>query len=115
MPTQALATLNEPLFLECARGLAGLEWAKPDADGIADAFRRCTGRAPTTDEAKVLAGFLAKQADKFAAAGAKPWELAANDPTKPPALPAGVTPAKAAAWTALARLMLNLDETITRE
>jgi hypothetical protein len=30
-------------------------------------------------------------------------------------LPAGASPAKAAAWTALSRVLLNLDETITKE
>jgi hypothetical protein len=114
-PTQALTTLNEPLFLECARGLARAEWARPDAEGIGDAFRRCTGRQPTEDESRILLTFLAKQERKFAAAGARPWDLAADDPTQPPVLPPGVTPAKAAAWTALARLLLNLDETVTRE
>ena len=31
------------------------------------------------------------------------------------ALPAGVTPTRVAAWTVVARVMLNLDETITKE
>jgi hypothetical protein len=63
----------------------------------------------------VLLTFLAKQTETFSAPEAKPWDLAANDPAHPPALPEGVTAAQAAAWTALARLLLNLDETITKE
>jgi hypothetical protein len=41
--------------------------------------------------------------------------LAADDPARPLALPAGVTPAQAAAWTVVSRVMLNLDETITKQ
>src|SRR5262249_25104162 len=117
-PLQALATLNEPLFLECARGLARkalAEGGATDKDRAAYAFRRCTGRKPTAGELDVLLGFLARQVEEFAAADAKAWELAAADPAHPPKLPDGVSAAQAAAWTALARLLLNLDETITKE
>ena len=82
---------------------------------LAYAFRRCTGRQPSEREAAVLLGFLGKQMEKFSAANAKPWDLAANDPANPPKLANGVTPAQAAAWTAVARMLLNLDETITKE
>jgi hypothetical protein len=117
-PLQALTTLNEPLFLECARGLAQKTLADggtTDRDRATYAFRRCTGRTPAAKELDVLLAFLAKQTEKFSAMDAKPWELAANDPAHPPKLPDGVSPAQAAAWMALARLLLNLDETITKE
>ncbi len=117
-PLQALTTLNETLFVECARGLAQktlAEGGKADADRATYAFRRCTGRKPTAQELDILLGFLARQTEKFSAPDARPWDLAANDPAQPPRLPEGVTPDQAAAWTALARLLLNLDETITRE
>ena len=55
---------------------------------------------------------LAKQTQKQAA---NPWELAAEDVKNPPALPAGVTPAQLAGWTAVSRVLLNLDEAITKE
>jgi hypothetical protein len=117
-PIQALTTLNETIFMECARALAlkSLSDGGPsDAERLSYAFRRCTGRKPTAAEAAVLQSFLSKQTAKFTAPEAKPWDLAANDPAKPPALPVGVTPPQAAAWTALARMLLNLDETITKE
>jgi hypothetical protein len=119
-PLQALATLNETLFLECARGLAwraGLR-KRPEVterDRLVTAFRLCTARKPTRRELDVLAAFLHRQVERFSAPGARPWDLAASDPSRPPKLPAGVTPARAAAWTAVARLLLNLDETITKE
>jgi hypothetical protein len=117
-PLQALTTLNEALFLECARGLALKALANggsADRDRVVYAFRRCTGRRPTARELDVLLGFLARQTEKFSAPAAKPWELAANDPARPPKLPNSASPAQAAAWTALSRLLLNLDETITKE
>jgi hypothetical protein len=117
-PLQALTTLNETLFLECARGLARRTLAEAgptDRDRLIHAFRLCTARQPTPRELTVLSAFLNRQTDRFSAAGARPWDLAANDPSRPPRLPEGVTPARAAAWTAVARLLLNLDETITKE
>jgi hypothetical protein len=117
-PLQALTTLNETIFLEAARGLALrtlTEGGASEASKVAFAFRRCTGRLPTNAESAVLLGFLKKQLEKFSGPEAKPWDLAANDPGNPPKLPASTTPAQAAAWTALSRLLLNLDETITKE
>lgn len=91
-PLQALTTLNEPLFYEAAQALA----KKAIADGgssddarIRWAFARCTARQPSTGEATELASFLAAQRKRF--------------------------PSDETAWTALARLLLNLDETITKE
>src|SRR5262249_13114050 len=114
-PLQALMTLNEPVFLECSRALALkslAEGGKTDADRLTFAFRRCVSRKPTADESAELLKLLEKQQKRFAAAGAKPWEVAANDPARPPALPEGATPAQLAAWTTVARVLLNLDETI---
>jgi hypothetical protein len=117
-PLQALTTLNETLFLETARGLARLtlnEGGKDDRERLIFAFRRCTGRTPDSRELGVLEKFLEKQVQRFSTSDARPWELAADDPAKPPKLPTGESASRAAAWTALSRLLLNLDETITRE
>jgi hypothetical protein len=117
-PLQALTTLNEPLFLECARALAMqtlTEGGATDADRVAYAFRRATARAPDEHESKALLDLLAKQTERFSQPDAKPWDLAANHPAAPPVLPEGISPAQAAAWTAMSRVLLNLDETITKE
>ncbi|MEX2025981.1 MAG: DUF1553 domain-containing protein, partial [Pirellulaceae bacterium] len=117
-PLQALTTLNEPLFLECARALAMKTLAnggKSDSERLTYAFRRCVSRPPSETESKLLLDLLAKETAKFSAADAKPWELAANDPANPPTLPEGIATPHAAAWTAVARVLLNLDETITKE
>ena len=117
-PLQALMTLNEPVFVECARNLAIQTLrlgGSTDADRLHYAFRRCVSRLPSEMEEKELLALLRKQTDRFEKPGAKPWDLAAVDPKYPPRLPNGITAAQAGAWTILARVLLNLDETITKE
>ncbi|MDA0834291.1 MAG: hypothetical protein O3A29_13510, partial [Planctomycetota bacterium] len=43
-----------------------------------------------------------------------PREITTGDPGKLPELPDDCTPQDAAAWTLVARVLLNLDETITK-
>ncbi|HEX8203118.1 MAG TPA: PSD1 and planctomycete cytochrome C domain-containing protein [Isosphaeraceae bacterium] len=117
-PLQALTTLNEPIFLEGARALAlrTIErGGSTDGDRLAYAFRRCLARTPTAPEAAALLDLLERQESRFSGEGINPWDLAAADPAHPPRLPEGVTPAQLAAWTAVSRVLLNLDETITKE
>jgi hypothetical protein len=116
-PLQALATLNEPSFLECSRALALSMAAMPgdNADRVGLAFRRCTGREPNDAERAVLVTLLEEQEAGFAGDEARAWMLAAKDPARPPMLADGVTPARLAAWTAVSRVLLSLDETITKE
>jgi mono/diheme cytochrome c family protein len=114
-PLQALTTLNEPMFLETARALAlktVREGGATEKDRLRFAFRRVVSRTPSEREADMLLTLLAKQTEKHKA---DPWQLAADDPANPPALPAGVTPAQLAGWTTLSRVLLNLDEAITKE
>jgi hypothetical protein len=117
-PLQALMTLNEPIFMECARALALRtlkEGGKTESERMTYAFRRCLSRQPSPEEASELLGLLSKEQQRFAQPSAKPWDLAADNPAQPPKLPQGATPAQAAAWTVVSRVLLNLDETITKE
>jgi hypothetical protein len=117
-PLQALLTLNEPVFVESARALARRIVEKggwSDLDRVVYAFRRCLSRPPTAEESTELLTLFGKEHEHFARPGAKPWEFAADDPAHSPPLPAGTTPAQLAAWTAVSRVLLNLDETITKE
>jgi len=116
-PLQALTTLNEPMFLEAARGLASktlTEGGASDGERLTYAFRRCLSRPPGAAERDQLLGFLAKQRKRAAEGWIDSWEIAGYDPTDGK-LPKGATPAELSAWTALSRVLLNLDETITKE
>lgn len=117
-PLQALTTLNEPMYMEAARALAfqALEAGGGDArEQISYAFRRCVARPPSQAELDELAAFLSHQEQRFAAREINPWEMLGTNPGFQNHLPAGASPEKAAAWTALSRVLLNLDETITKE
>jgi Protein of unknown function (DUF1549)/Protein of unknown function (DUF1553)/Planctomycete cytochrome C len=117
-PLQALATLNEPEFLDCARALALLAvraGGATDADRLVYAFRRCVARAPSAAEASTLMIVLDKETRRFSTGAADPWEFAASNPSEKPRLPDGVSPSRLAAWTVVSRVLLNLDETITKE
>jgi len=107
-PLQALMTLNETLYVESAQGLARRileEGGTSDTDRINYAFRRTLSRLPTDNELKRLQALLEKQrAAKVEGAGNPPENL-----------PAGTTPADFAAYTTVSRVLLNLDETITKE
>jgi hypothetical protein len=116
-PLQALTTLNETLFVECARALARrvLEGGgRTDAERVAYACRRVLGRAPTGEEKTVLLDLLETQARRIADGGTNPRELATGT-EQCPELKAGVAPAQLGAYTVLSRVLLNLGETITKE
>ncbi len=113
-PLQALTTLNEALSIEAARALALKtlrEGGKTDTERLTYAFRRCVARKPTDAEAHELLGFLEKQSIRLRDGWLDTWSLTGE----PPKLPEGATPVQLGAWTALSRVLLNLDETITKD
>jgi hypothetical protein len=117
-PLQALTTLNETLFVEAAQALARrvlTEGGKSDAERVAYGFRLCTSRAPTEDECNELVALIARTQKRIADGWVSPWQIATGKESKPADLPADVTPADLAAYTIGARVLLNLDETITKE
>jgi hypothetical protein len=117
-PLQALTTLNETLAMEAAQALARRtieNGGRTDHERIDYAFRRCLSRVPTDEERAELLRLLAKQTARIAEGWIDPWMLANGKNEKPANLPEGVSPAKLAGFTTLARVLLNLDETITKE
>jgi mono/diheme cytochrome c family protein len=117
-PLQALTVLNEPVFLECAKALgrkAITDGGYNDEQRLAYAFRCCVARKPTAAESAELLGLLGKQKERFRKPDAKPQDLAGDDGKPLPPVPEGIPPADLAAWTVVARVLLNLDETVTKE
>ncbi len=121
-PLQALTLLNEPLFMESARALASKtlrEGGGTDRQRLVYAFRRCLGREPTAGESGELLAFLGKQEGRLRNGWLSAPDLAglhgkdAKDILA--VVPKGATPVDLAAWTAVSRVLLNLDETITKE
>jgi hypothetical protein len=102
-PLQALTLLNDPAMVEIARGLANrITRERPDPKMIRErveyAFRLCLGRSPSSTELDAIDRLLEKEfaETRDRASGGKN-----SDETRP--------------WIALARVLLNLDEFVTRE
>ena len=116
-PLAALASLNETVFTEAAQALARRvlrEGGATDAERVRYAFRLCASRAPRPAEEKELLDFLATRRARLAKGELKASDIAFADLTKPADLPADATPNDAAAWTILARVLLNLDATLNK-
>ncbi|QDU62099.1 Planctomycete cytochrome C [Planctomycetes bacterium Pan216] len=111
-PLQALTLLNDESLLECARAL-GERIAKADKktidEEVAFAFRLTLGREPTAEEATTMKDFF-KSVKEMAAADPKESAQFAGDPDA-----SEHEAPDAAARVALARVLLNLDEFLTRE
>jgi len=117
-PLAALTGLNEPIFVEAARALALRvlrEGGSNDAERADYAFCLCTSRRPEAGERDVILQLLESRRERLAAGWLNPRDIATGDPSKLPELPPGTTPQDAAAWTLAARVLLNLDETISKK
>jgi hypothetical protein len=110
-PLQALTLLNDQSYVELAAGLAARVLRDAPADDetrLAFAVRACLGRAPAPGELVRLRQFLGQQVEEYTADPEAARKLAGNGIKD-------VEPARAAAWVAVARVLMNLDEFITRE
>jgi len=114
-PLQALVSLNEPIFFECAQALARrcLEHGGDDTERIRYAARLCLGRTPEPREMKELTDLLHREKDYIAEGWVDPRALGERVQAASP--PKGTTPTELAAYAVVARVLLNLDETITKE
>jgi hypothetical protein len=115
-PQQALTLLNDPTFVEAARVLAGkllAECCDSDEERIDALYLRALGRPARGPERASLVNFLAsmRRTYKDSPEDAKKLLRVGIAPA-----PAGdkETEAEAAAWTNVCRVVLNLQETITR-
>jgi mono/diheme cytochrome c family protein len=117
-PLQALTLLNDMAYLELARGLAARslrDGPQEDPGRIAWTFRLCLGRQPTAAEASRLGDYLELQLTGFAASPKDARALLLAGTPKGTTVPPDADVVRWAAWTAYARVLLNLDEFITRE
>jgi hypothetical protein len=118
-PLQALTLLNDPGFAEHPYGLAARilnDAPAGEAGQVRHGFRLCLGREPGQAEAKRLTAFLAKQREHYVAKAAEARVLlAGGGPAGRCLAEAPGAPALKAALVLLSRVLLNLDEFITRE
>jgi hypothetical protein len=113
-PLQALVTLNDAAFVECAQALARRAMVEGGSDPDSRAswiVTQALGRAATSSERQRLAALYSQSREMLASEPAKAIALA----TKPlGALPEAMNDVDAAAWTVVANVVLNLDETLTK-
>jgi hypothetical protein len=110
-PTAALVLLNDPTFVESARVFAQRIIQAESEDRIGYAFRETLQRPPDATERELLTEFVASNRKAYAADSAAAKTLASAGIAP---LTKGLDPVELATWTALARALLNLNETITR-
>jgi len=107
-PLQALTSLNDEAFMECSRAL-GAVVAKAEGDAgtrIEMMFRRCLTRPPSDAERMALAKFYETQLARLVSGELKATEIMnAKDEEHLN---------EQAAWTTVARILLNLDETLNK-
>ena len=114
-PLQALVLLNDTTYVEAARSLAErmlLEGGKTPAARLDYGFRLATARAPQPRELAVLRETLNAELLDY-----KRHEDRAQALLKNGEAPVNATLDKSelAAWTTVASMLLNLDETITKQ
>jgi hypothetical protein len=114
-PLQALVLMNDTTFVEASRALAERalrEGGKDERGRLEHAFRLATGRRPTGKEVSVLRQLLKSRRADFGR----------NPPSALKLLAVGESgrdkrfdPVEHASWTTVASVILNLDETITKQ
>lgn len=113
-PLQSLVLMNDPTFVEAARALAArsIAGAAAPEERLCGMFRRVLARAPTPEEMSVLSETLQRYRQRFGAAPhrAREWIAVGEHPVD-----GHLDPVELAAYSAVASLILNLAETVTKE
>ena len=114
-PLQALNRMNDEAYLDASKALAARAISEA-GDGMDDRltqiFRLATARRPTSDEGKVLSSGFRYHVDRFRDDPEAATSLLGENRPEPAA---HVPEPEMAAYAMMASLVLNLDETITRE
>jgi mono/diheme cytochrome c family protein len=114
-PLQALTTLNDTVYHEAAQAMALRVWkegGRDDRERAIFAFRLCTSRTPDETELNEVLAMLKNKEEYFENRTTEAIQVASEDPKNPPA---DVNLHKVAAWTLASRVLLNMDQTITKE
>jgi hypothetical protein len=113
-PLQALALMNDLQFVEASRAFAQrilLEGGRSVNDRLAYAFRLATARRPDREELKLLREALEQQLARYrkdTGAAEKLLSVGAFRASE------SLDRSELAAWTTIASMILNLDETVTK-
>jgi hypothetical protein len=111
-PLQALNALNDPAFFEAARALAQRVLAEGGNDAtsrVGYAFRLLTARQAPASQLEQMLGWLEQERARLRKEPAAAKQIV-GDAAKP-----GQDPVEAAAFTLLANVLLNMDETVTKQ
>jgi hypothetical protein len=114
-PLQALTTLNDPAFFEAAQALArrmATEAGPSLKERLTLGFRLCVARIPRAAEMKQFTELFNEQTSRFSQAAGSSEALELIGPGEQPE---GVPVWEQAALTVIANVLLNLDETLTKE
>jgi hypothetical protein len=114
IPQQALVLLNDPSYVEASRALAArllTECSGSPEERMAWAWKRVLQRLPRVEEMETVMPLYRQQLAAY-----KADTKAADDLLKTgfASVPTDIDKAELAAWTHVARVLLNLHETITR-
>ncbi len=113
-PLQALVTLNDPVYVEAAQGLARRilrEGGSTPRLRAAFALRLCLARPPRPEQIRVVVALYQSQLQHYLKHDKAAGQIA-TDPLGP--LPSGMTTSEAAAWTTVANVLLNLDGVLSK-
>jgi len=111
-PLQSLMLLNDATFFAAAQAIGrDIAATSPSTDEqrLQSMYRQCLGREPLPSEVARLLSLLNEQRQNF-----RQDPAAAKEACGAAAAP-GVAPGEQAAWVMVARVLMNLDEFITRE
>jgi hypothetical protein len=113
-PLQALLLLNDPIYVEAARVMAQRVMKEGGADArgrLGFAFKLCTARGPSERELQILEKSFGRHLEKYKADKAAAEKLVAVGEA---ARPKELDVSELAAWTAVCNVLLNMDETISK-
>ncbi len=107
-PLQALSLLNDVTIIEAAQALGAQLAATPGTSEqlATSAFLRCFSRPPVADELALVIDFYQKQQQRFTVSPDAAKALAAKGSAD--------SVISRAAWTAVARALMNMDEFVTK-